>query len=246
MAAADCVAGNAGAAVAQGNFCLYTVLFFMNSALPSITYAELPQLMSRLGIQYGPAGTPSSREWTLDALAGRFAELSSPAAGASLTAAVALVRDAQLRGEPAAWIAVGGSIFYPPDVAESGVDLDAMPVVRAADKRAGARAADHLLRSGGFAVVVMDLGPHHTLHMSIQSRLSGLANRHRTLLLCLTRKDTAAPSIGSLVSIRAEARIEKIEFDRFACRVDVIKDKRRGPGWSHTSGHTYRGPEGLC
>jgi recombination protein RecA len=215
------------------------------SALPS-TCNELPLLMSRLGIQYGPAGTPSLREWTLDSLAGRFAELSSPAAGASLTAAIALVRDAQLRAEPAAWISVGGSIFYPPDVAASGVDLDALPVVRAADKRAGARAADHLLRSGGFAVIVMDLGPHHSLRMSMQSRLSGLAKKHRTVLLCLTRKNTDAPSIGSLVSIRGEATVEKTGFDRFAWQVRVIKDKRRGPGWRYTPENLYRGPEGLC
>jgi len=216
------------------------------NALPSTQRDELPLLMSRLGIQYGPAGIPSSREWTLDSLAGRFVELSSPAAGASLTAAVALVREAQLRGEPAAWVGVGGSIFYPPDVAASGVDLDALPVVRAVDTHAGARAADHLLRSGGFAVVVIDLGPHHSLRMSMQSRLSGLANKHRTLLLCLTRKRTDAPSIGSLVSIRGEARVERLSFDRFSCEVSVIKDKRRGPGWRHTSGTLYRGPEGLC
>jgi recombination protein RecA len=159
---------------------------------------------------------------------------------------MALVRDAQLRGEPAAWIGVGGSVFYPPDVAASGIDLEALPVVRAADKRAGARAADHLLRSGGFGVVVMDLGPDHSLHISMQSRLAGLAKKHRTLLLCLTRKDTEAPSIGSLVSIRAEATVEKSGFDRYAWQVHVIKDKRRGPGWRHTSDTLYRGPEGLC
>jgi recombination protein RecA len=218
----------------------------MNTNVLPSTYDELPRLMSRLGIQHGPAGIPSPREWTLDGLAGRFAELSSPAAGASLTAAIALVRDAQLRGEPAAWVAVGGTTFYPPDVAASGIDLDALPVVRAADKRAGARAADHLLRSGGFGVVVIDLGPQHSLRMSMQSRLAGLAKKHRTVLLCLTRKDTDAPSIGSLVSIRGEAVVEKIGFDRFAWQVNVIKDKRRGPGWRYRPENPYTGPEGLC
>lgn len=218
----------------------------MNSVLPTTTCNELPRLMSRLGIQYGPAGIPTPREWTLESLAGRFAELSSPEAGASLTAAIALVREAQLRGEPAGWIGVGGSIFYPPDVAASGIDLEALPVVMVADKRAGARAADHLLRSGGFGVLVMDLGRDHGLSMGIQSRLAGLAKKHRTTLLCLTRKDTEAPSIGSLVSIRAEARVEKSGFDAFAWRIEVLKDKRRGPGWRYTPDTLYRGPEGLC
>jgi recombination protein RecA len=199
--------------------------------------------MSRLGILLGPAGTPAPRAWTLEALAGRFAELSSPAAGATLTAAMALVREAQLRGEAAAWIARGESTFYPPDVAAWGVDLEALPVVRARDARAALRAADHLLRCGGFAVVVLDLGHQHAMRVAVQSRLGGLAKHHRTALLCLTRKGADAPSIGSLVSIRGEASVARTDFDRFAWEIHVIKDKQRGPGWHHAA--LCRGPEGL-
>lgn len=213
-----------------------------NNVLPS---TALPQLMSRLGIQPGPAGTPTpSREWTLATLAGRFAELSTSAAGASLTAAVSLVREAQLRAEPSAWVALGGSTFYPPDVAASGVDLDALPVVRVADVRSALRAADHLLRSGSFAVVVVDLGGSHAVRQAAQSRLAGLAKKHRTVLLCLTRKSSESPSIGSLVTIRGETTVRHDGFDRFAWEIDIVKDKRRGPGWKHSA--ACRGPEGLC
>jgi recombination protein RecA len=204
----------------------------------------LTQLISRLGIQQGPAGTPSSREWSLDSLAGRFVELTSAAAGAALTAAVSLVLQAQLQGEPAVWISVGATTFYPPDVAASGVDLAALPVVRVNDTRAALRAADHLMRSGAFAVVVIDMGTDTTVRMAAQSRLAGLARTHRTLLLCLTRKTGERPSIGSLVSVRGEATSEKSAFDRFAWSVRIVKDKRRGPGWEHSA--TCRGPEGLC
>jgi len=200
--------------------------------------------MSRLGIQQGPAGTPTSREWTLDSLAGRFAELSGAAAGAVLTAAIALVHEAQLRGEPSAWIAVGPSTFYPPDVAASGVDLSALPVVRSDNVASALRAADHLLRSGGFAVVVLDLGASYTIRIAAQSRLAGLARTHRTVLLCLTRKKAQSPSIGSLVSIRGEVAVEKTGFDRFVWSIHVTKDKRRGPGWQHRA--DCRGPEGWC
>jgi recombination protein RecA len=106
-----------------------------------------------------------------------------------------------------------------------------------------ARAADHLLRSGGFAVVVLDLSADARLRMPVQSRLSGLANTHRSAVVCLTRKKSDSPSIGSLVSIRGEARTERLEFDSFAWDIHVIKDKRRGPGWHHTG--VCRGPEGL-
>lgn len=200
--------------------------------------------LSRLGLERGPVGIPTTRKWALETLAGRFSELSTAAAGAVLTVATSLVREAQLRGEPAAWIALGGSTFYPPDVAASGVDLDALPVVRVADIRSAMRAADHLLRSGGFAVVVIDLGGSHSVGMSMQSRLAALAKKHRTALLCLTRKRTEAPSIGSLVSLRGETKVTRTAFDRFDWQVDVIKDKRRGPGWQHAA--TCSGPSGLC
>jgi len=211
--------------------------------LSVLSSAPLTHVLSRLGIRQGPAGTPSSREWTLEALAGRLVEISSTEASASLTAATHLVLESQLRGEPAAWIATGTSSFYPPDVAASGVDLDALVVIRAGTTLHATRAADHLLRSGGFVLIVVDLTEDATLRMPVQSRLSGLANAHRTAVVCLTRKTRDMPSIGSLVSIRGEADTERLEFDRFAWEIDVIKDKRRGPGWSHTG--VCRGPEGF-
>ena len=68
--------------------------------------------------------------WTLDELTGRLTELSGQGAVASLTAATALLLEAQLRGEPCAWILLPGSSFFPPDLAASGVDLEALVVVR--------------------------------------------------------------------------------------------------------------------
>ncbi|MDH4037947.1 MAG: DNA recombination/repair protein RecA [Candidatus Krumholzibacteria bacterium] len=208
-----------------------------------LSSAPLTHVLSRLGLHQGPAGTPTSREWTLDALAGRMVEISSAETSASLTAATRLILEAQERGEPAAWIASGSSCFYPPDVAASGVDLDALIVVRSGDTARTARAADHLLRSGGFGVLILDLCEDARLRMSVQSRLSGLANTHRSAVVCLTRKRADAPSIGSLVSIRGETSVARTEFDSFAWEINVIKDKRRGPGWRHAG--ACRGPDGL-
>lgn len=210
--------------------------------------APLTHVLSRLGIRPGlPAGTPTPpdgvREWSLHALAGRLAEVSSGSAGASLTAAIALILEAQHQAEPAVWIEANGSSFYPPDVAASGVDLSALIVVRTDSTAKAARAADHLLRSGGFGLVVLDFSHDANLTMSVQSRLSGLANAHRSAVVCLTRKRSDALSIGSLVSIRGETTVEKRGFDDFAWNIHVIKDKRRGPGWHHAG--ACRGPEGL-
>jgi recombination protein RecA len=116
-------------------------------------------------------------------------------------------------------------------------------VVRAGSTIKAARAADHLLRSGGFALVILDIVEDPTLRMNVQSRLSGLAHTHHCAVVCLTRKKIDAPSIGSLVSLRGDTTVTRTGFDEFTWDIDIVKDKRRGPGWSHSG--LCRGPEGL-
>jgi recombination protein RecA len=211
--------------------------------LPVPSSAPLTNVLSRPGIRKGPAGTPTSRVWALETLAGRMVEVSSDAGSATLTAVTSLVLQCQHRGEPAVWILGGTSSFYPPDVAASGVDLAALVVVRAGTTLKAARAADHLLRSGGFALVILDIVEDPALRMNVQSRLSGLANAHQSAVVCLTRKKTDAPSLGSLISLRGETAVTRTGFDEFTWDIEIVKDKRRGPGWSHSG--LCRGPEGL-
>ncbi|HVV87078.1 MAG TPA: recombinase A [Kofleriaceae bacterium] len=183
--------------------------------------------------------------WSLDELTGRMTELSGQGSVASLTAAVALVVEAQERGEPAAWVTLPPASFYPPDLADAGVDLDALVVVRAPDPVVIARVADRLLRSGGFGLVVLDLGPagaEVTLPIPVQGRLVGLAQHHDAALVIVTDKPAAAPSLGSMVSLRAEAVRERTR-DGFRVALRACKDKRRGPGWSEVA--EVRVPPGL-
>lgn len=182
--------------------------------------------------------------WSLAAVAGRVVELSGTPAGAPLTLAFGLVLDAQQHGEPVAWITPRASSFYPPDAAEGGVDLAALVVVRVPDGRAGARAADRLLRSGAFGLVVLDLGATAALPLPLQARLAGLARHHHTALVALTAKGQDSPSLGPLVSLRVVATRQRIAEDRFRCALTVLKDTRRGPTWSHQE--VCRGPAGLC
>ena len=58
------------------------------------------------------AAPAAAREWGLDALAGRLVELSAHEASATLTIIIALVREAQLRRELAAWIGLESTIFH--------------------------------------------------------------------------------------------------------------------------------------
>jgi recombination protein RecA len=189
--------------------------------------------------------TDRSPSWDLARLSGRLTEISGKGASSVLTAAIGLVLDAQRAGEPVAWVTRPDSTFYPPDVADSGVDLAALVVVRlpAGDRaqKAG-RVADRLVRSGAFGLVVLDLGADAQLPTPLQGRLVGLAQKHDAAIVCLTEKPDDASSLGSMVSLRAAA-VREGDGDGFRCKVRVVKDKRRGPGWTHLE--SVRGPAGL-
>src|SRR5215471_57529 len=173
-----------------------------------------------------------SGEWSLGQLAGRFAEISGSNATAALTLACGLVLDAQKCGEPVGWATSTESSFYPPDVAQFGIDLAALVVVRVPKDNAIARAGEKLLRSGGFGLVVLDLGLGD-IPTPLQSRLTGIAQRHHSALICLTEKDSKAFSLGSVVSLRVYAERKTVGRNEFTCSLTVVKDKRRGPTWSH-------------
>lgn len=188
-----------------------------------------------------PAVLPTP--WALDEVAGRLVEISGSTASSALTITFSLVREAQRHGEPVGWVTSADSFFYPPDVARGGTDLSALVVVRLAKIESIPRAGEKLLRSGGFGVVVLDLGAGD-IPMPLQSRLTGLAHRHHSALICLTEKSGGAFSLGSLVSLRVTPKKKRTADNRFACTLRILKDKRRGPTWHYED--LYTGPAGLC
>ena len=188
-----------------------------------------------------PAVLPTP--WALDEVAGRLVEISGSTASSALTITFSLVREAQRHGEPVGWVTSADSFFYPPDVARGGTDLSALVVVRLAKIESIPRAGEKLLRSGGFGVVVLDLGAGD-IPVPLQSRLTGLAHRHHSALICLTEKSGGAFSLGSLVSLRVHAEKKRTADNRFACTLRILKDKRRGPTWHYED--LYTGPAGLC
>ena len=173
-----------------------------------------------------------------------IAPVSSRDAGsATLTAAASLLWKAQQRGEPAAWINARTSSFFPPDLDAAGIDLAALVVVRVTAASAAARAADKLLRSGAFGLVVLDLGAHAAVPAALLGRLLGLAQKHRAAVVFLTEKTDDAASLAPIVSLRVAAMRRRIGAGRFTCTVQARKDKRRAPGW--TFEENFRGPPGL-
>jgi recombination protein RecA len=203
---------------------------------------------------------PDLPAWRLSDLTGRLVELSGQQSTAHLTAAFGLVLEAQLCGDRAAWVTFEQSAFFPPDVAAGGVDVESLPVVRVTNALAAGRAAEHLVRSGGFGLVVIDLSsaagnayartPPAVLPVPLLTRLLALARTHHAAALLLTKKSPETSSINSLISLRAEAQWSAQEgcgsgrYDvRYDVRVRVIKDKRHAPGWDHRE--ACRGSVGM-
>jgi recombination protein RecA len=190
--------------------------------------------------------------WSLAELAGRICELVDDGQTPRLSFTASLLREAQEQGQPTAWIHTGDGIFHAPDLAEGGIDLAALPLIRTPHGIAAARAADHLLRSGAFGLVIVDLGMHCDLPPGMQSRLAGLTRHHRSTLLCLTKPSTngrpggrlATGSLGSLVSLRAQGNMRIDRPGYFRCTLTATRDKRHGLGW--TKEEVRRGPSGLC
>ena len=124
-------------------------------------------------------------------------------------------------------------------------------MVRVRDAIAAARVAERLLRSSAFGLVVLDLcspsGGAVELAIANQGRLVTLAQTHDAAIVCITDKPRESASLGSLVSLRAEALRLRAphasEGHDLSVTVRALKDKRRGPGWEHTV--RRRAPAGL-
>ena len=175
----------------------------------------------------------SARELSTSAAPTPLVELSGGPGTARLSFAVSLLRRAQLEGETTAWIQKEDGALYPPDLEAAGVDLEALAVVRIPDSggpEAPFRAAEMLLRSGAFGLLVVDArGGPARVHPSVQGRLLGAAREHRSRVLFLTDKTDSAESIGSLVSLRVEPRRVRVGPGTFILETRVLKNKHGLP-----------------
>ncbi|MCA9701838.1 MAG: hypothetical protein KC431_30230 [Myxococcales bacterium] len=210
---------------------------------------------------------------------GRITELCG---SAQTTAAVSILAQAQREGETAAWIQPVRGELYPPDLEAFGVDVGALVVIHvpeapAANQRprraiglgsqpttggqiAGpsgqCRAAELLLRSGGFGLVVIDFCHDEPRGSTAwQGRLLGLARQHEARLVLLRRSAREQPaSLGPLVGLRLASHVARApapndppgftpRTGRFELRHEVLKNKSGGPV-APAPAHV-RGPWGL-
>jgi len=194
-----------------------------------------------------PPALPRSPAWLFGLLPpGKLIELSGVGAVARTTAAISLLRQAQHEGETAAWIQPEAGPLFPPDLHEAGIDLDALVVVHVpavAGPAAPCKAAEILLRSGAFGLVVLDPGSPLGPGTSWQGRLLGLSRQHHSRIVIITNSTTREGSLGPLVSLRVEPRRIRHIHGCFAIEHHVLKNKSGAPIEAAIEHH--RGPWGL-
>ena len=191
------------------------------TTLPSPTAAPA----SSIRLPVSPHPLPLS----LESLRGRMVEFTGHEASAVLSYVVDRVAAFQAAGEAVAWVAGTPQTFFPPDSMACGVDLAQLPVIRCDGSLPDiALATDHLMRSEGFSLVVVDLPERRDFRLVHQSRLRALARETHTALLLLTRNIRP----DSLASLRARTRrlaAPQAYPGTFRHKLSIVKDKQRNP-----------------
>jgi recombination protein RecA len=91
-------------------------------------------------------------------------------------------------------------------------------------------------------LIVLDVCGDVQVPTAHQGRRASLAKQHNAAIVFLTEKNERQGSLGSLVSLRAKAIRERVDGS-YGLLVRAVKDKWRGPGWTHRE--RLRPPAGL-
>jgi hypothetical protein len=164
-----------------------------NGASPA---AEPPAL------EFLPWGFPELDALTGGLLRGGLTVIAGPASSGRTSLALSLLAQMTAREEICAWVDASHS-FDPGSAQMGGADLRRLLWVRSSNVEQAFPAADLLLHSGGFGLVVLDLGdiPPSALHrvpLSFWFRFRHAIERTPTALLVL-EQEPAAKSCASLV-----------------------------------------------
>ncbi len=163
---------------------------------------------------------------------GTIASLEGPASSGRMVIAARMLAAASRRGLVAV---IDDLSLYPPDLALAGVRLERLLVVPAKDPIGVARAADIVLRSQAFEVVLI---PAVVLKAVVWSRLATIA--HRTNVLLLTLGGAASSELAYFAGTRVGCSIERVlwtnpsglfcELAGYEIHTQILKHKRSAPG----------------
>jgi len=168
---------------------------------------------------------------------GTIAALEGPPSSGRSSLAARLLAVATHRGLGA----LIGTDLFPPALAAAGVRLDRLMCVPVTEPLGTARAADIVLRSGAFGVVVIPALPSgRGTGPAMWTRLASLAHRSNALLVALGVE--ASSELRYFASVLVETTIERVrwngtsghlcELAGYDVRATVRKHKRAAPGAS--------------
>jgi recombination protein RecA len=179
--------------------------------------------------------------WRLENLEGTLAEVSEETACGAVSFVTEIILEAQGRNEPVAWVAGVSSIWYPPDLADRGVDLGSLVVIRAGGADESLTAAEWLVRSGALGLMIVDAEGEWKASDASLGRILKLAERSQCAVIFLTRKRPHEPSLGSRISLRG--CVSRSGSEPFRIAMTTLKDKRSNS--SSRQGRQYHGPSGM-
>jgi recombination protein RecA len=140
--------------------------------------------------------------WRLENLVGVLAEISEEVPSGAVSFVAEIIAEAQGRNEPVAWVAGPLSIFFPPDLAERGIDLSAVAVIRTVADEEALTAVEWLAGCGALGLVVVDWEGRGLVSDAPLGRIMKLSERSQCAVVFLTRKRPHEPSLGSRISLR--------------------------------------------
>jgi hypothetical protein len=141
---------------------------------------------------------------------GAISTLEGAASSGRSALAARVLADATADGGAGAlveWHADPNGFFFPPLLESAGVALERLVIVRACEPLDVVRAADILLRSAAFNVVVI---PAVSSRAAAWSRLANLAHRAGVVLLAVGTQ--ACEELRYFASLRVECALETIDW----------------------------------
>lgn len=137
---------------------------------------------------------------------GSLVEVSVSGKSAGLSYVAHQIRLMQGSHDMVVWLTTNeAGLIAGDDARVSGIDLAQCTFVKTPSVTDAGRAADKLIRSGAFGLIVLDATVGEPPPEPLLSRLQKLTRKHQCSLIMVTRKDDAAPSLSSMVSVRLSA-----------------------------------------
>ncbi len=192
---------------------------------------------------------PEKTDFTLAGLSGKVVEISGWEHPAGLSLAASFIQECQGKGGLAAWISPRcgnrGTLFFPPDFEDRGIDCNSLPILWTASAADGFSIADRLLRSRAFDMLVVDLtGVRQPRPAGGLGRLHRGARDSGCLVLCLTRRRPGESSLDPMVFVHLHGFSQAAEPEGFFdVSITVQKDKNHAPG--RIFRRRYGSPVGL-